>query len=525
MRFAALQYPSRTLVGRVPGRAGTIAARSRGTTASSLSFVAVVLLAGCTKQPATPGPSNWSHVNVLIPGREVGFTSPNSPGRQAYNEWIAKHADAVETQMDTYRANINDHNAPYLKRLNPAIRTVGYDNDLTMSQVPELASLPEDFYLHFSEDTRLQWGGLTVDIPGSPVGLPPLPASRVQFYDGLSSKWLPYLGSPQWQLWYANHLVDEMAHDFRTGDANPIDILELDEHFDTIGDVMRLYSLTTIVSGGGIREYGGLVPAIVRSAGSPIDVPWHADVISWLTYLQGRLAAAHKSAQINIGEYLAHPGYRDQVMAIRGAVAEMVGSPFHNAVATPALYEQVIDFIAQLTAVGGTINLQPGAFSAAVPANYTGGNYRGPLERAKMWNLADYYIVKEAVGQSGVVFFDPQIPETPDLAAFTAEWLKAYEKDIGQPVGPATSYQEGKVPGTAQAYKIFGRKYSKALVLVRTRDDWGATEYGDATAATVRLPGPMVMLKADGTFSLPMNSVRIRNAEAVIMLAEPSLGP
>jgi hypothetical protein len=457
---------------------------------------------------------------VLIPGTASGYTTPNSPSRQAYNEWISAHANAVETGMERFGSRVNDDNCPNLKRLNPAIKTIGYEQDLTMRQLPGFADLPEDFYLHFSEDTRLEWAGATIDIPGCPTSSPATRASRVQIYDG-QVRWLPNLRCAEWRQWFANHLIAEMTRNLNTGVDNPIDILELDEHFDTIGDVMRLYTLTSILSGGGIREYGGLVPSIVRGGGGPIDAPWHADLITWLTYLQGRLASVNKSAQINVGEYLAQPGYREQVMAIKGAIAERVHSPFRNAIFNPTLYQQVLDFIAQLTAVGGTINLQPGAFSASVPASYTAGNYGGPLERAKMWNLAGYYIAKEAAGQSGRVYFNPQIPETTDFEAYKAEWLPAYEKDVGQPRGPAFAFQEGNVPGTGQAYKIFGRQNSKALVLVRTRDNWGATDYGDATAATIRLPGSMVMLQPDGTLSQPMDSVLIRNAEAVILFPAP----
>jgi hypothetical protein len=500
-----------------------IAARWRRAAAWSLALSTVVLLSGCMKHPPRYTPYPWAHINVLIPGRAVGYTAPNTPARQAYNEWIAAHANAVETGMDRFGSRVNDLNCPDLKRLSPTIKTIGYENDLTMPQLPEFADLPEDFYLHFSEDTRLEWAGVTMDIPGCPTASPATRASRVQIYDG-QIKWLPHLGCTEWRRWYADHLIAEMTRNIGTGADNPIDILELDEHFDTIADVMRLYSLTSITLGGGIREYDGLVPSIVRGVGGPIDAPWHADLIAWLTYLQGRLASVNKSAQINVGEYFAQPGYRAQVMAIRGAIAEMVQSPFHNAIFNPTLYQQVIDLIAQLTAVGGTINLQPGAFSAAVPANYTAGNYGGPLERAKMWNLAGYYIVKEAPGQSGVVYFNPQIPDTTDFEAYKTEWLPAYEKDVGLPLGPAFAFQEGIVPGTGLAYEIFGRKYSKALVLVRTRDDWHATDYGDVTAATIRLAESMAMLEPDGTISPPMDSVLVRNAEAVILFPAPSVG-
>ena len=40
-------------------------------------------------------------------------------------------------------------------------------------------------------------------------------------------------------------------------------------------------------------------------------------------------------------------------------------------------------------------------------------------------------------------------------------------------------------------YKIFAKKYSRAVVLVRPRDNWSCSDFGDPSAVTVNLKDAM----------------------------------
>ena len=103
------------------------------------------------------------------------------------------------------------------------------------------------------------------------------------------------------------------------------------------------------------------------------------------------------------------------------------------------------------------------------------------------------------------------------------EWLPAFQVDVGQPVSHTTLFTEGKA-GTATSdgrqceYKTYGREYSNALVLVRPKDFWDCTDYGEGAAVMVTLPKTMRLLREDGTLGEPLSSVRIRNAEAAILI-------
>jgi hypothetical protein len=70
------------------------------------------------------------------------------------------------------------------------------------------------------------------------------------------------------------------------------------------------------------------------------------------------------------------------------------------------------------------------------------------------------------------------------------EWLMAYQVNVGQPVGDSYVRQQGTAgiassDGRPCAYKIFGRTYTNALILVRLKDMWDCIDYGDGGAAVM----------------------------------------
>jgi hypothetical protein len=485
-----------------------------------------------------PNSPHWSHIRVADFGRALVNFHPPATQQAAY-EWYARHVDLMGGGMDAYDFDIAGQPSAYVKTLNPTIKTFGYDYDFTMCQSascndalgpnPYHSVLPEDQYLHFSEDTRLRFVArdgrtvvATIDVPGCPEPGPATSACRAQAYLWQSRRWLANVGNTAWQQAFADHLLDEMLHD-SDNQPNPVDGLLLDGHGPGFAVPLSIGFQTVILSGGGIREYGGARP---RNPGiewrpNALDSAYTSDKDAWLAYLHSRLAAVGKFVHINTGEYFMDPlAFRDD-LAARGAFTELLHAGF-NIRHGGNQYQQFIAQMQQMTALGGSVDL---AYEVCLtsPANYTAGNYPSAGDRMKMWNLAGYYMVKESVADSGIVYFDPNLcldAGSPTPLDFMNEWLAAYEQDVGQPVDRASVLQHGMRGCASQEYKVFARRYTNALILVRPRDDLDCTDYGDNSAVQVALPESMQMLNPDGTRSLPMTSIAIRNAEAAILFPE-----
>lgn len=92
------------------------------------------------------------------------------------------------------------------------------------------------------------------------------------------------------------------------------------------------------------------------------------------------------------------------------------------------------------------------------------------------------------------------------------EWLPAYQVNVGWPTADASVYHQGKA---GCDYTVFGRAYTKGLVLVRPKDFWNCTDYGDTTVTTITLPQPMRPLRGDGTLGPSGITASLRNAEAL----------
>lgn len=442
--------------------------------------------------------------------------------------------------MDTFVSTYPNQTSAFIKSFNPSMKTFGYDYDLTIcqnmvcsdTQGPNTSqdSLPEDEYLHFSQDTQVQMIALngtskgTATITGCPAPGPVTASCRVQVYIWNDARWVINLKNPTWQQWYADHLLDEMNHD-QNNIANPVDGLFLDEHggpgFST---TMAFGDQTNILSGGAIREYNDVVPRDPRVTQTlnALDTAYTTDVNAWLQYLRSRLSAVGKFAMINTAEYFMTPLAFSENVAINGGLTELLhGADRFRLGATQ--YQQFLDQVHQIVQAGGTLDLMNAPCSPG-PNAFTPGNYANAQQRYDMWNLASYYMAKEATNESGKTYFDPNIcinlnSQTP--LDFEQQWLNAYEKNVGQPIDAAAVLSQGPQTCDAQPYKIFVRHYTNSTVLVRPRGGYNCTDYSDATAVTVPLSSPMEMLNPDGTLSAPMNSVQIRNADSVILFPAP----
>ena len=491
-----------------------------------------------TKSTYNTNSPHWSHINISDFGRDKGFYASGSIRNSAY-EWYARHMDSTEMMMDTFhnRTYEADTKASTMKALNPSMNVFGYDNDLFLCQhvacVEELpvntafGEIPEEYFLHFSQDTHIDYylyDGTphgSVDIPGCPEPGPVTAACRVQVYGFTRDKmWVFNMKNLAWRTWFANHLLDEMDYD-RNDVANPVDTLFLDLHGPGWSVAMYLSTSNIIQSGGNLREYNGLGPS------TTLDTEYNNDVSAWLAYLRTRLEAQGKSLRINTAEYFINPLSFQQAAAANGTMTEHLNKATSH-VYGATNYQQTINQVRQLTANGGTVDLG-GSWCDNGPDGFPAGNYPTGVDRYRMWNLASYYMMKEATDETGIVYFDPNLcinsVSTTPIQDLNSQWLAAYEINVGQPVSDAVVAKHGAVGCAAQGYSIFSRQYTNARILVRSRDGGGCQDYTDTTAVTVPLDASMVMLEPDGTISAPITSVSIRNAEAVILFLAPDITP
>ena len=450
--------------------------------------------------PAPQSP-HWPHINVFSYARSL-FNANLSPS--AY-QWYTSHLDAIEVQG----------NGPTVRAHNPTVELFSYQIDMTAFTSDNFSGVPEDVFLHFSEPTVLTI--YTIDrsriigsasIPGCPEGTPIAAGCRVQTQIWDNRRFVLNPQSSNFRTWQAGKLL---------GSLNlfgyPIDtsrIVWIDEHAPGFSWSLSFGWQAVVQSGGGVREFSGRRPGDIG-----FESDYSSAAANWLTFLATQADQAGKKVLVNANAEALHPWLQPQITAIHGMSTESKHRP--DGFAGPAEYLQHINLVNTLTAAGGRIDLH-GRWCYTGPAGYTAGNYTTSAARYRMWRLASYYQFKEPVGSAGMVHFNTgfcsdERPTIDQSAQDQAEWLLAYQVDVGRPLGATILYQQGTA---GCLYQIFGRSYSNALILVRPQDSSTCTGYGDTTAATVTFPAPVQLLKENGTLSTPVTSATLRNAEAII---------
>ena len=141
------------------------------------------------------------------------------------------------------------------------------------------------------------------------------------------------------------------------------------------------------------------------------------------------------------------------------------------------------------------------------------GNYNSIAERVLMWEYVSYLMVADPARMDAVYFESYGLNWSNP---FSVTWLKAFERDIGLATGKRSVLTSG-TDGAGQGYSVYKREFANnALVLIRPQ---GGTTYGDVTGVNVTLPGgTWRMVRADGSLSAGITSVRLRNSEAVVLI-------
>ena len=141
------------------------------------------------------------------------------------------------------------------------------------------------------------------------------------------------------------------------------------------------------------------------------------------------------------------------------------------------------------------------------------------LTRDKMAGLSAYYLA-----MNDNVYFLSNENYGDDPRNY---WFDAIAYDIGQ---PASSYKDDFASGQDPSnpgvtYRVFSRRFTKALVLFKPRPDGSATNYGDLSTTIHQLDGTYRSLNADGTLGNPITSVTLRNWEGAILIEQDTTAP
>ena len=151
-----------------------------------------------------------------------------------------------------------------------------------------------------------------------------------------------------------------------------------------------------------------------------------------------------------------------------------------------------------------------------------GGGRDSAFHRVKMAELASYYMV---------------VPHSPDKLQlqlvnewsrpFSTVWITAQEANIGHPTVVRRQVTDGiaATDPLGQHVAVYERDFDRALVIIRPQTGWGTQRYDDASAISIPLPTgeTWLPLNADGTLGAPVTSVKLRNAEAAILIKQHTI--
>ncbi len=161
--------------------------------------------------PAAPRAHSphWDHINIQDFGRALPYITDRHI-QDLTHQWFTAHVDAAEEHG----------NAEALRKQNTTMELFHYQLDLSTCQhqncgwgnPQEDLSIPEDYFLHFSENTQLRFMALdgkevTTVISGCPSPQPIHKSCRVQVFVWGDSRWVFNTRHPGFRDWKAGELL------------------------------------------------------------------------------------------------------------------------------------------------------------------------------------------------------------------------------------------------------------------------------------------------------------------------------
>ena len=439
---------------------------------------------------------HWNHILTF----SVDYRYPPAGSAQTEADWNARHWDAGVANP-TNKLTLNPSFAAYLYRLDQTYFSDGYDpHDGLYAQLQSYATANgydlEDAFLHFSENTVVN-GFSGAAYPGGTAsftcsGQKTL-ACRIKVY-----KW----NTPRWQVNPKSPLARAFfAAEWERVTGSTYKGVFLDEHPYFVN------GSSSIVSGGKIVEYPGL-----KWNDASFGTQYNTDLVVFLQIQKSGWSAGKKLIP-NSAEYSPNGQAMSQSMIADGAFFEFMLDPNRDRYNIGLMYTASD----QLLAAGKMVvfstrqkyNTNPIDY---YPVGYTAGNSSTAGNRARLVELAMYYLGKDPANQ--LAYFN--ILGAWGLP-YTESWTGAQEVNIGTPVGGRVTLKTG-VDANGQNYTIFARDFTNGYVVLRTKESYAYNTYNDTTVATATLPRTLVPVAADGTLGTNVTQVTLRNSEAAIFM-------
>ena len=243
-----------------------------------------------------------------------------------------------------------------------------------------------------------------------------------------------------------------------------------------------------------------------------------ADSLKWMDAVVGQVAElrallAPKMVQTNAAGYSGRD-FAERIGVAAGSVhLELMNLATQGQTAVWPVVEHYMSHDTYVDFVGAetwTDMLNPKWLT-----KFPGGNYALPVYRAKVQQLANYYMLVPAdgdVSRFGLQIDNVRLTLTPDSVD-----LPIYRYDVGRPTGARAVWLDTK-DALGQTARVYRRDFDHATILMRAVTTYRDTVFTDTTAVPVPLPagGPWDMVTPYGQLR-PLDSLRLRLSESVIL--------
>ena len=242
---------------------------------------------------------------------------------------------------------------------------------------------------------------------------------------------------------------------------------------------------------------------------------YYTDYVALLRTLKS--AVGSKTLQPNTAMYAFDADFAN-VAAAGATHMEKSNNPLYSGL--PATWSWIDKLLGASASVNFVDAIDYSDMSGVAPR--LGGGRDSAYRRIKMVELASYYMVV------------PHSPEKLQLQLvnewsrpFSTVWITAQEANIGHPTVVRRQVSAGiaSTDPVGQQVSVYERDFDRALVIVRPQTGWGTQRYDDASAVTVPLPTgeTWLPLHADGTLGAPVTTIKLRNAEAAILIKQHTI--
>ncbi len=527
-----------------------------------------VAATGCSDDVSVGGPEYVAFTNpggcvtdlVCPPGQECvnGTCRPIAPALRPHIQvalmMLRGPLDANETNWMATRYDlfIGGARPDEIRAINPNARV--FDYILTRYHVYDTGERtaaqwavahgydPEDFYLHFRENVTLPtWEGRVI-VPGFPAGMVPgynpggpnasatqRSQSRVvgYYYAGsptpLCFANIAHPGFRQFLAERTEALIDGTWYFNQEFGLGPLDGVLFDEALyyplfqeGKLDKSTEYWGIPMNDAHPYAAALANLYPFMSETVGTlvgeTVDVMPNYGHVMFLNYPNPAAAVVQTTTPWILGEvWLTHTG------------ASTPTSGGNRCITYEKDYVNAVRDIVDQTRLGGR---------RVLGARDTSNGMLG-TERGKIFTLGLYYLF-----HNPNTYYAYETVDQLNAHVSTWTWNPAVDYNIGQPATiPANTvdfegrantrehyiYASGADPyNPALTYRVFARKFTNALVLVKMLPDGSVVDNRSTT--THSLPGAFRPLMQDGTLGGIMLEASIRNNEALILIPEVQTG-